>query len=160
MPRQLSTARRSHPTNGRWSYIFNSVLFLNYHLLRMLDLHQCLYSLDVLAIQMTHLYHSYIPLNSSITANWNTCVSHVRLRYPLNIHANSCGAQVPFRHILVLLANLSAFAEHQTRQFPVVGGPRAFAQPNNFYHLLLSNRFYQCETFQPSLSLQAGSSTV
>ena len=27
--------------------------------------------------------------------------------------------------------------EHKTRQFPVVGGPRAFAQPNNFYHLLL-----------------------
>ena len=32
------------------------------------------------------------------------------------------------------LINLSAFAEHLTRQFPVVGGPRAFAQPNNFDH--------------------------
>ena len=32
------------------------------------------------------------------------------------------------------MIDLSAFAEHLTRQFPVVGGPRAFAQPNNFDH--------------------------
>lgn len=187
MPRQLSTARRSHPTYGRWS-----------------------------VIQMTHLYHSYIPLNSSITTNWNTFILYIPtgrvfdvyhsvsesatllpvyfsnylfsqaynilsillmismfvLKYSKTLRSRSQLLQLRCLAIcftiyrywvsqhLSPLINLSAFAEHLTGLFPVVGGPRAFAQPKNFYHLLLLNRFYQCETFQPSLSLQAGSYTV
>ena len=82
---------------------------------------------------MTHLYHSYIPFNSSITANWNTFELAQELYRP-RIY--------PFYYTFVYrysmsqhlspLINLSAFAEHLTRQFPIVGGPRAFAQPNNF----------------------------
>ena len=52
------------------------------------------------------------------------------------ISATSC---MSYENALALhslqLVNLSAFAEHLTRQFPVVGGPRAFAQPNNFITL-------------------------
>ena len=83
-------------------------MFLNYHLLRMLDFHQCLhFIMGVVSAMLDYI----IPSTYTLT--------RVGCKYLLDTHWY-------YRQIL------STFAEHQTRQFPVVGGPRAFAQPNNF----------------------------
>lgn len=63
-----------------------------------------------------------------------------KISLPYSLFTNVSYENALTLHSLQLI-NLSAFAEHQTRQFPVVGGPRAFAQPNNFYNAVLISLF-------------------
>ena len=74
-----------------------------------------------------------------------TCMSRTR------ISATSCMSYENTHALHSLqLVNLSAFAEHLTRLFPVVGGPRAFAQPNNFKPRRRSIPQYDPSVFRPA----------